>query len=52
MKRFALILMSLGALGLSSPAFAALRLSPWQLRVFPGTVLLGQGGEVLVWEQP
>jgi hypothetical protein len=35
----------------TSPAFGALRLSPWQLRVFPGTVLLRQGGEVLVWEQ-
>jgi len=30
-------------------AFAALRLEPWRLRVFPGTVLLGQGGEVLTW---
>jgi hypothetical protein len=34
----------------TSPAFAALRLRPWRLRVFPGTVLLGQGGEVLVWQ--
>jgi hypothetical protein len=24
-------------------------LRPWRLRVFPGTVLLGQGGEVLLW---
>jgi hypothetical protein len=32
-----------------SPAFAALRLVPWRLRVFPGSVLLGQGGEVLTW---
>ncbi len=30
-------------------SFAALRLAPWRLRVFPGTVLLGQGGEVLSW---
>jgi hypothetical protein len=30
-------------------AFAALRLEPWRLRVFPGTVRLGQGGEVLTW---
>ena len=30
-------------------AFAALRLEPWRLRVFPGSVLLGQGGEVLNW---
>jgi hypothetical protein len=34
----------------TSPAFAALRLRPWRLRVFPGTVLLGQGGDVLVWQ--
>jgi hypothetical protein len=34
----------------TAPAFAALRLRPWRLRVFPGTVLLGQGGEVLVWQ--
>lgn len=32
-------------------AFAALRLDPWRLRVFPGSVLMGQGGEVLVWRQ-
>ena len=35
--------------GPTSPAFAALRLEPWRLRVFPGTVLMGQGGEVLSW---
>ena len=34
----------------TSPNFAVLRLSPWRLRVFPGTVLLRQGGEVLVWQ--
>jgi hypothetical protein len=34
----------------TSEAFAALRLEPWRLRVFPGTVLLGQGGAVLVWQ--
>jgi hypothetical protein len=33
----------------TSPSFAALRLTPWHVRVFPGTVLLGQGGEVLDW---
>lgn len=33
----------------TSPAFAALRLDPWKLRVFPGTALLGQGGDVLTW---
>ena len=35
--------------GPTSPAFAILRLTPWRLRVFPGSVLLGQGGEVLTW---
>jgi anti-sigma factor RsiW len=34
----------------TSPAFAVLRVRPWRVRVFPGTVLLGQGGEVLVWQ--
>jgi hypothetical protein len=29
-----------------APAFV---LEPWRLRVFPGTVLLGQGGDVLTW---
>ncbi len=33
----------------TSEAFAVLRLDPWRLRVFPGSVLLGQGGEVLNW---
>jgi len=35
--------------GPTSPAFAALRLDPWRLRVFPGTALLGIGGEILTW---
>lgn len=35
----------------SSDSFAALRLDPWRLRVFPGSVLLGQAGEVLTWNQ-
>ncbi len=30
-------------------SFAVLGLSAWRLRVFPGTVLMGQGGEVLTW---
>jgi hypothetical protein len=30
-------------------AFAALKLSPWRLRVFPGTLLMGKGGRVLTW---
>lgn len=34
----------------TAPAFAALKLAPWRLRVFPGSVLLGQGGEVLRWK--
>lgn len=32
-----------------APAFGALRLEPLRLRVFPGSVLLGQGGKVLTW---
>jgi hypothetical protein len=36
----------------TAPAFAALRLEPYRLRVFPGTVLLGQGGQVLSWRAP
>lgn len=35
----------------TAEAFAALRLEPWRLRVFPGTVLLGQGGSVLTWHE-
>jgi len=31
--------------------FAALRLEPWRLRVFPGSVLRGEGGEVLTWQE-
>lgn len=34
----------------TAPAFAALRLEPERLRVFPGSVLLGQGGAVLRWK--
>lgn len=34
--------------GPRSPAFAALRLEPRRLRVFPGTALLGEG-DVLTW---
>jgi len=30
-------------------SFAVLELTPWRLRVFPGTVLMGQGGTVLTW---
>lgn len=35
----------------TSEAFAVLRLEPWRLRVFPGTVLFGQGGEILTWRE-
>ena len=34
-----------------SPAFMPLRVEPWHLRVFPGTVLMGQGGDVLTWSE-
>lgn len=37
--------------GPMSEGFAALRLEPWRLRVFPGTVLLGQGGTILRWSE-
>jgi hypothetical protein len=30
-------------------AFAAIKVEPWRLRVFPGGVLLGKGDKVLVW---
>ena len=33
-----------------SEGFSVLRFDPWRLRVFPGDVLTGQGGEVLVWQ--
>ena len=33
-------------------AFAVIRLDPWRLRVFPGSVLLGKSGKVLTWRQP
>ncbi|HEV3226747.1 MAG TPA: pyridoxamine 5'-phosphate oxidase family protein [Acidimicrobiales bacterium] len=32
-----------------SSAFMALRVDPWRLRVFPGSVLMGKEGEVLTW---
>ena len=35
----------------SDDAFAALRLDPWRVRVFPGSVLLQQKGEVLTWRE-
>ena len=35
--------------GPTSEAFGALRLDPWRLRVFPGTLLLEGRGDVLTW---
>jgi hypothetical protein len=35
----------------SSEGFAALRLDPWRLRVMPGSVMMGQGGEILSWRE-
>jgi general stress protein 26 len=35
----------------TSQAFAVLRLTPWRLRVFPGSVFRRQGGEVLNWRE-
>lgn len=32
--------------------FVAIRLQPWRLKVFPGTVLFGQGGTTLTWREP
>jgi hypothetical protein len=37
--------------GPTSPAFAALRLEPWRLRVMPGSAMLGGGGEILTWSE-
>lgn len=34
----------------AAPGFGALRLEPLRLRVFPGSVLMGQGGAVLTWK--
>ena len=31
--------------------YAVLRFDPWHIRVFPGSVLMGQGGEVLTWSE-
>jgi hypothetical protein len=37
--------------GPTSAEFAVLVLEPWRLRVMPGTVMLGGGGEVLLWRE-
>ena len=38
--------------GPRSPAFAALRLDPYRLRVFPGSLLLEGRGDLLRWSRP
>lgn len=38
-----------GWTGPTAEGFAAMRLEPYRLRVFPGSVLMGRGGEVLSW---
>jgi hypothetical protein len=35
----------------TSPNYAVLRLEPWRLRVFPGSLFFRQGGEVLIWQE-
>jgi len=35
----------------TSANFAVLRLEPWRLRVFPGSILLGGEGELLTWSE-
>lgn len=35
----------------TDPTFAVLALDPWRLRVFPGSLMMGQGGEMLVWSE-
>lgn len=37
--------------GPTSPAFAALKLEPWRIRVMPGSVMFGGGGEALTWSE-
>jgi hypothetical protein len=34
----------------TSPAWAVLRLTPWRLRVFPGSITRREGGEILAWQ--
>jgi hypothetical protein len=35
----------------TSPGFAVLRLRPWRLRVFPSSVVRGEGGQLLTWQE-
>lgn len=41
-----------GWTGPTCDAFAVLRVVPWRLRVFPGSVLLEGRGDVLTWRAP
>jgi hypothetical protein len=34
----------------TAEAFAVIKLTPWLLRVFPGTLMFGQGGTLLKWQ--
>lgn len=36
----------------TAEAFAVIELEPWRLRVFPGTIMWGGEGDVLVWQEP
>lgn len=36
-------------LGPTEPEFAALELTPWRLRVFPGSALISGAGDILDW---
>ncbi len=35
----------------TAPEFAVLKLTPWRLRVMPGSLMAGQGGDLLTWNQ-
>jgi hypothetical protein len=37
--------------GPTSAGFAVLTLEPWRVRVMPGSVMLGGGGEVMLWRE-
>lgn len=34
-----------------APSFSGLRLDPWHVRVFPGTIMLEQKGQILSWRE-
>jgi len=36
----------------TADTFAALKLTPWRLRVMPGTVMTAGKGEILTWQSP